>query len=333
MSANHLTPEQHALISRYREKWQHIGLSTERINQQHAKDAVRAIYTVLRLNEPEIIIVDSPNAAFEYIWNLLQVGSHTILGDAIDSSYWSRIYSNLQSELLVRLPVNLQTNLHSLFDNHLAKEYATLLQKHLENQWKQVFSQHLGKGDRNLLKNIFSSCRKPESLIAGGSYFDFCIYGLNYHQFKNKVVILEEFVKNCGWTFFFKNIAIISNHSTTISIDSNNHLHTEDTPAIAFADGYSLYAQHGKTRLERTRQPIDDIGWARFLEKINAVEIDSWEEYRLLRIVKQQINVQTMQFLKATNPNTGEVRVSRVPLRIASAIEAVHWINQRTKPK
>ncbi|MHC5609705.1 MAG: DUF6745 domain-containing protein [Nostoc sp.] len=231
------------------------------------------------------------------------------------------------------LSVSLQTNLHSLFDNHLAKEYATLLQDQLENHWKYVFSQHFGKSDRNFLKSIFSSCRKPESLIAGGSYFDFCIHGLNYHQFKNKVVILEEFVKNCGWTFFFQNIAIISKHSTTISIDSNNHLHAEDTPAIAFVDGYSLYAQHGKTKLEPTRQPIDDIGWARLLEEINAIEIDSWEEYRLLRIVRERINVQTMQFLKATNPNTGEVRVSRVPLRIASAIEAVRWVNQPTKPK
>ncbi|MCC5642540.1 hypothetical protein LC607_06155 [Nostoc sp. CHAB 5824] len=328
MSADYLTPEQRAFISRYREKWQHIGLSTERINQQHATDAVRAIYTALELTEPEIIIVDSPNAAFEYIWDLLKVNSQTILGDAIDSSYWSRIYSNLQSDLLVRLPVDLQTNLHSLFDNHLAKEYANLLQDQLETQWRNVFEQHFGRRDRHFIKNIFSSCRKPEILIAGGSYFDFCIHSLNYHQFKHKLLILEEFVKNCGWTFFFQNIAIISNHSTTINIDSNNHIHAEDTPAIAFTDGYNLYAHHGELKLERTRQLIDDIGWAHLLEKMNTVEIDSWEEYKLLRIVRERINVQPMQFLKATNPNTGEVRVSRVSMRFASAIEAVRWVNQ-----
>ncbi|MBD2520537.1 hypothetical protein H6G93_37470 [Nostoc sp. FACHB-973] len=336
MSAEYLTPEQRVFISRCREKWQHIGLSTERINQQNATDAVRAIYTALEFTEPEIIIVDSPNAAFEYIWNLLKVNSHTILGDAIDSSHWSRIYSNLQSGLLVRLPVDLQTNLHSLFDNHLAKEYANLLQEQLESQWRDVFEEYFGKRvgvashrHRHLIKNIFSSCRKPETLIAGCSYFDFCIYGLNYYQFQNKLLVLEEFVKNCGWTFFFQNIAIISNHSTTISIDSNNHLHGEDTPAIAFADGYSLYADHGKIKLERTRRVIDDIGWVRLLEKTNTVEIDSWEEYKLLRIVRKRVNVQPMQFLKATNPNTGEVRVSWVPLRFASAIEAARWVNQR----
>ncbi|WP_375513439.1 DUF6745 domain-containing protein [uncultured Nostoc sp.] len=336
MSADYLTPEQRAFISRYREKWQHIGLSTERINQQQATDAVQAIYTALELTEPEIIIVDSPNAAFEYIWNLLKVNSHTILGDAIDSSYWSRIYRNLQSDLLLRLPVDLQTNLHSLFENDLAEEYDNLLQDQLEIQWRDVFEQHFGNRvnvashrHRHFIKNIFSSCRKPESLIAGCSYFDFCIHSLNYHQLKNKLLILEEFVKNCGWTFFFKNIAIISNHSTTISIDSNNHIHGEDKPAITFADGYSLYAHHGKITLERTRQRIDDIGWVNLLEKMNTVEIDSWEEYKLLRIVRERINVQPMQFLKATNPNTGEVRVSKVSMRFASVIEAVRWVNQR----
>lgn len=336
MSADYLTPEQRAFISRCREKWQHIGLSTERINQQHATDAVRAIYAALELSEPEIIIVDSPNAAIEYIWNLLKVGSHTILGDAIDNSSWSRIYSNLQSYLLVRVPVGLQKDLNSLFDNHLAKEYAKLLQDQLEIQWGDVLEEHFGKRvgvasrrHRNFIKNIFSSCRKPETLIAGCSYFDFCIHSFNYHQLQNKLLILEEFVKNCGWTFFFEKIAIISNHSTTINIDSDNHLHGEDTPAVGFADGYSLNATRGKITLQRKRK-LDDITWAKLFEKMKAVEIDSWEECKLLRTVEEGINVRPQQFLKVTNPNSGEVRVFKVSMRFVSAIEAARWVNQKT---
>ncbi|MDZ8086980.1 MAG: hypothetical protein RMY16_15685 [Nostoc sp. DedQUE12b] len=328
MSADYLTPEQRAFISRCREKWQHIGLSTEPINQQQATDAVRAIYTALELTEPEIIIVDSPNAGFEYIWNLLKVDSQTILGDAIDSSHWSKIYSKLQSYLLTRLPVDLQTNLHSLFDNHLAKEYAKLLQGQLEIQWGDVLEEHFGKRNSQLIKNIFSSCRKPETLIAGCSYFDFCIQSFNYQQFENQLFILEDFIKNCGWTFFFQNIAIISNHCTTINIDSKNHLHAEDTPAVVFADGYSLNAHHGKINLQRKRK-LDDIAWVKLFEKMNAVEIDSWEEYKLLRTVEEGINVRSKQFLKVTNPHTGEVRVFGVSMRFTSAIEAARWVNQR----
>ncbi len=327
MSADNLTPKQRTFISQCREKWQHIGLSTERINQQHATDAVLAIYTALELTEPEIIIVDSPNAAIAYIWNLIKDGSETILDDVIDSSYWGRIYSNLQSYLLVRIPVDLQKDLHSLFENHLAKEYAKLLQEQLEIQWGEVFEEHFGRRNRKLIKNIFSSCRKPETLIAGCSYFDFCIHRLNYNQFESKLLILENFVKNCGWTFFFKKTAIISNHASTINIDSNNHLHGEDTPAVAFADGYSLNADRGKINLQRKRQ-LDDLAWAKIFEKMKAVEIDSWEEYKLLRVV-EEINIQSKQFLKVTNPHTGEVRVFRVSMRFASAIEAAEWVNRR----
>ncbi|MDF5707967.1 MAG: hypothetical protein PUP90_09885 [Nostoc sp. S4] len=329
MSADYLTPEQRAFISRCQEKWQHIGLSTESINQQQATDAVRAIYTALKLSEPEIIIVDSPNAAIEYIWNLLKVGSHTILGDAINSSYWSRIYSSLQSYLLVRVPVGLQKDLHSLFENHLAKEYTKLLQEQLEIQWRDVLEEHFGKREPNFIKNIFSSCHKPETLIAGCSYFDFCIHSFNYHQFETQLLILEEFVKNCGWSFFFEKIAIISNHSTTINIDSDNHLHGKDIPAVGFADGYSLNADRGKITLQRKRK-LDDITWAKLFEKMKAVEIDSWEECKLLRTVQEGINVRPQQFLKVTNPNTREVRVFRVSMRFVSAIEAARWVNQKT---
>ncbi|MBD2682241.1 MULTISPECIES: DUF6745 domain-containing protein [Nostoc] len=336
MSADNLTPKQRTFISQCREKWQHIGLSTERINQQHATDAVRAIYTALELTEPEIIIVDSPNTAIAYIWNLIKVDSETILNDVIDSSFWSRIYRNLHSHLLVRVPVDLQKNLHLLFENNLATEYAKLLQEQLKIQWEDILEEDFGKGvdvasrsGSNLIKNIFSSCRKPETLIAGCSYFDFCIHSLKYQQFQNQLLILEEFVKNCGWTFFFKNIAIISNRATTINIDSNNHLHGEDTPAVAFADEYTLDAHHGKINLQRKKRQLDDIAWTKLFEKMNAVEIDSWEEYKLLRVVKEGTNVRPQQFLKVTNPHTGEVRVFGVSMRFTSAIEAARWVNQR----
>ncbi len=190
MSADRLTPEQLALIARYREKWQHIGLSTERINQQRATDAVQAIYTALRLSEPEIIFIDSPNAAFEYIWNLLQVASYTVLGDGINNFYWSKLYSNLQSNLILRLPAELQTNLHSLFENHLANECTTLLKRQLKKQWEGIFYQHSDQHYRQLTKNIFASCRQPENLITGSSYFDFCVHSFNYSQFQNEITIL-----------------------------------------------------------------------------------------------------------------------------------------------
>ncbi|MBD2495189.1 DUF6745 domain-containing protein [Nostoc sp. FACHB-280] len=332
MSADRLTPEQRALISQYREKWQHLGLSREPINQHQAMNAVQAIYTALGLNHPEIIIVDSPNAVFEYIWNLRQADSYSTLGNPISSSEWRKIYNNLQLKLFTQLPIDLQRDLQSAFENHLAQEYANLLQRQLENKWINIFSQQVVNSYHRPIKEIFASCYKPESLIAGSSYFDFCVHTFNYHQLQEQIAVLEEFVINCGWTFLFQNVAIISNRPTQILIDQDNHIHAENTPAITFKDGYRLYANHGQIDLEPKRQRINNFDWRPLLDKMNAVEIDSWEEYQLLRVVNK-INVQPMQFLKATNPSTGEVYVSKVSMRFTSAIEAVQWVNRNRKSK
>lgn len=55
-----LTPEQEALISVYREKWRAIALSTERIDKEKAAEVVKAAYTAIGKQQPEIIFCDSP---------------------------------------------------------------------------------------------------------------------------------------------------------------------------------------------------------------------------------------------------------------------------------
>jgi hypothetical protein len=326
-----LTPDQQVLIPLTREKWQHLGLSTEPVDQQQAADAVKALYTALGLVEPEIIFVDSPNAALEYIWNLVQARSDNRLGNAIDSQHWGKLYSSLQLLLLVQIPVILQNDLHSAFENHFVKQFTTPLKQQLESQWQDIAYQQIGNQYRELIKNIFSSCQKPESLVAGGSYFDFCIKAFRYHQFQNTLLILETFARNCGWTFFFENICIVCDRPQKINFDSDNCLHAEDEAAIMFKDGYSLSANHGQIQRQRQPQPIDDAAWATLLEKLNATIIDSWEEYKLLYTLLRiggRVNVQPHHFLKATNSDTGEVRLVKIPLHITSAREAVNWLNR-----
>ncbi|MBD6615046.1 hypothetical protein FNW02_04055 [Komarekiella sp. 'clone 1'] len=331
MSLDSLTPEQKALIPPTREKWQHFGLSTKTIDQQKAADAVNAIYITLGLAKPQIIFVHSPNAALEYIWRLVRSHSYNTLGSAINSQDWSKLYNSLHSLLLVQLPVTLQNDLHSAFENHFVKQFATPLKQQLERQWRDIAYQQFGNKYQEFLKNIFSSCQKPESLVAGGSFFEFCINTFNYRQFQDKLLILETFTRNCGWTFFFNNICIVCDRPQKVSFDSKNRLHAEDEAAIVFEDGYSLYANSGKIQRQHQPKAIDDAAWARLLEELNATEIDSWEEYKLfytlLRIGKR-VNVQPHHFLRAINSDTGEVRVIKIPLYITSAREAVRWISR-----
>ncbi|WP_442948266.1 hypothetical protein [Nostoc sp.] len=41
-------------------------------------------------------------------------------------------------------------------------------------------------------------------------------------------------------------MCIISNRPSMIRLDEQNNIHAEHLPAIQFADGFSVYANHGK---------------------------------------------------------------------------------------
>lgn len=64
-----LTSEQETLLLDYRQKWRAIAFSTERIDRQKAKEAVKAVYAAMAIKEPEIIFFDSPYAAANNIMN------------------------------------------------------------------------------------------------------------------------------------------------------------------------------------------------------------------------------------------------------------------------
>lgn len=55
-----LSPEQEALLSDYREKWQSLILSTERMDRQRAEGALRAAYTLAGNADPEFRFLNGP---------------------------------------------------------------------------------------------------------------------------------------------------------------------------------------------------------------------------------------------------------------------------------
>lgn len=59
---------------------------------------------------------------------------------------------------------------------------------------------------------------------------------------------------------------------------------------------------------------------------IEAVELDTWREYTLLRIDKN-IDFDLINMLKMTCPSTRHIHFLRVPPEITSAKEAIKWVN------
>jgi internalin A len=157
----------------------------------------------------------------------------------------------------------------------------------------------------------------------------------------------QQLFEECGWIFPFENICLVCDRPLHLRFDSANELHAEGEPAIAFADGYSLYFHHGvklpekygkvhpdrwqaewllsEENAELRRVLIEKIGYDRICCELQAVELDSWQEYTLLKI--DNADVEPIYLLKMTCPSTGHIHALRVPPEVRSAKEAIRWVN------
>ena len=71
---------------------------------------------------------------------------------------------------------------------------------------------------------------------------------------------------------------------------------------------------------------IQAIGYKRICRELEAVELDSWQEYTLIKI-DQDVDIEPIYLLKMTCPSTGETHILRVPPKLKTAREAIRWVN------
>ncbi len=201
---------------------------------------------------------------------------------------------------------------------------------------------------------------QTDFLIAECCFYDFCISVLKLPHNQHKWKAFKNIVQYCGWIFDYNNVCIVSNRPIKLSYDEQNNLHESNgKPAIEYADGFKVYAYHGvwipekygeipssqwksdwllsEENAELRRILIQSIGYNRICQELGAVELDSWQEYTLLKIENYtEINPETsetMHLLKMTCSSTGFIHFLRVPPNIDSAFFAITWVNWGVSPE
>jgi leucine-rich repeat protein SHOC2 len=94
--------------------------------------------------------------------------------------------------------------------------------------------------------------------------------------------------------------------------------------------------------IEIRRILIEQVGYEKICDRLNAVNIDSWREYTLLKIDRieiifdrdpeQEIDREPMLLLKMTCPSTNHLHILRVPPEMTSAEAAITWVNHGIHP-
>jgi hypothetical protein len=148
----------------------------------------------------------------------------------------------------------------------------------------------------------------------------------------------------CYWVTTTKVIAL----TLPVMRIEDDRLHADGKPAVQWSDLECYYFWHGteipqkygavlsqkwrsqwlleEPNTELRRVLIQGIGYDRIVQDLEAVELDTWREYSLLKI-QADIDVEPIYLLKMTCPSTNHIHVLRVPPHLTSACEAIRWVN------
>jgi hypothetical protein len=353
-----LTSEQEALIPVYREKWRKIALSTEPIDQERATKAIKEMYTFLSKKEPEILFFSSPHEALELIMSMLRT---KFWSDKIGRPLAEKIQCETKFTVEMQIRLELEANFDESFRKALRAAFDVWFP--LEGLLSLISSLSLIRRDLDrwgtlkykFFRSKFCSYISSEEQTRTISFYDFCISVLNCNYCPpSSWAVFQTIAESLYWFFPYENICFVCDRPRTLQFDSENRLHAEGEPAIQFADDYSLYSYHGvilpekygkihpnqwqanwilaETNAELRRVLIQGIGYARICQELQAVELDSWQEYTLLKIAADA-DVEPIVLLKMTCPSTGHIHALRVPPAMISAREAVCWINHGINPE
>jgi hypothetical protein len=164
----------------------------------------------------------------------------------------------------------------------------------------------------------------------------------------DKIEPLLRVAQACGWVWFFRGAAIISDRPKTLNRDEQNRLHCEDGPALEYRDGFSINAWHGtrvpkewiedKTsvtpkialtwqNIEQRRCAIEIVGWAKILRELDAKVIDADGDPLIGTLVEVRLpDLDRAARFCRVQCGTGREFAVGVPPEIKTAIEAQAWM-------
>jgi leucine-rich repeat protein SHOC2 len=107
-----------------------------------------------------------------------------------------------------------------------------------------------------------------------------------------------------------------------------------------FSEWKAIWLLH-ENNAEIKRRLIEQLGYEKICNELGAIEIDSWNEYTLLKIDnieiifqgwRREVDREPMMLLKMTCPSTAHIHILRVPPDMTSAEDAIVWVNHGIHP-
>ena len=224
-----LTPDEAERLRIVRADWLAVGLSTEPADRPEAEAAVKELYAVMGWREPLTIWMDSPlggiaaAAWFESIGKESKRGQlRDQLGGQLGGQLWDQLWGQLGGQLGGQLRGQLGDQLRGQLWGQLRGQ----LRDQLSNTW-------WGQHDAYLMA-WWSFARE---------------LGVEYDPQHDKALDAWcRICRSCGWWWPREGVVILTERHSQLRRhpDGSGRLHSEDgLPAVAYPDGYELYAWRG----------------------------------------------------------------------------------------
>ena len=283
------------------------------------------------LNEEQIKILD----IYRDKW--LKIGLNT---DRFDLKEAKPIIDNIYIHILKKKPVPI-----IIMDSPLSAWLAVCMFCNERNQvgdqvWNQVGDQ-VGAQVKNFVYPYFDG-------NFGASYFSF-------YDYMNKVLKIKfkpiwnyyKDTSKLSLIYPFDNFCVLSQKPAEINM-VNNRLHKDGSPAIKYADGFSVWCLNGvrvsqeivetsaeklnaklvlkEENAEVRREIVRKIGIEKVCRDLGAKVIDKKDDYELLLLNLD--DERNRPYLKMKNPSIGVYHIEGVAPDIKTVQGALNWRNQ-----
>ena len=313
---NELSEEQIAKLPKYRDEWIRIGLSTEPLDFERAKNAAILAYQSAGLEAPKLFLR---------------------FRDPIEAAMAAAMLRDDQVRDQVRNQVRDQVR--GQVSGQVRDQVWDQVEAQVEAQVRAQVFDEAKKG----LNNDGASNIGWAGYAAWVSFFrDVCGWrGDTLSKFE----ISESLVKSCGWTWWHENVLAISDRPHIIKRDNEGRLHCETGPSIAYRDGWTLHHWHGVSippewvngkkpsakealhwaNVEQRRAACEILGWQHILAELDAKVIDKDDDAEIGTLLEVNLPDSGPERFLSVRCGTGRQFALPVPREVDTALAANAW--------
>lgn len=217
-----------------------------------------------------------------------------------------------------------------------------------EEDFKDLLVHYMGQASPQTLRDSLANLYQGQFWASWAAYISFFRDVMEWENpLLERFTIDEDLVTSCGYVWWHKDVAIISDRPSLIKRDDQHRLHNEVGPSIAYRDGWEHWHWHGvmiprewitdKASLtpsvalqwrdiEQRRVACEIVGWDNILDQLSGKTINANKDPEIGTLVEVTLPDSGKERFLRVKCGTGRRFAIPVPPTIRTALEANAWI-------